>query len=545
MYNQPTYNTVLPAIAVLLLYAISFTACNNQPEPDAKKVTRDTVNKAEKEIAVELNGKFSDQTILKFDSSALPGFFLAHPLLAAYQQDVELFYKKRDFSFAWYDSNGLIEPAGNFYARVRNLPAEGIAAPVPYLINLDSLMESRDLTEKKQQAETEILLSGLYFYFANKVWGGLDEKTSTKMEWYLPRKKIPYEQWLDSLLKTPGAFSHADEPVFRQYNLLRSFLEKYRAIETAGKWEPVATDKKTYRLLDSAATIQQVKTKLFQLGDLAIDDGAALFDTTLQVAVKKFQHRYGIKEDGIIGQSMIKELNAPLHGKIEKILVNLERSRWLPMALNGEYLAVNIPEFKLHVYNKDSLLWSMNVVVGQALTKTVIFSGALKNVVFSPYWNVPASIYKKEVLPGMRRNKNYLVQHHMEKSGNGVRQIPGPWNSLGQVKFLFPNSYSIYFHDTPSKSLFVESKRDFSHGCIRLAEPKKLAAWLLRNDTAWNDEKITAAMNKGKEQYVTLGKPVPVFITYLTAWVDRSGQLNLRDDIYKRDGRLIEMMMSK
>ena len=525
------------------LFLFAMAACNNPQQTETKTEKKDTVVTPVTQIAIEMNGKFSDQAVLKFDSLQLDSFYSKYTQLQSYKKDVQRFYKQRNFSFAWYDSKGLIEQAGNFYSRVQNLPAEGIAAKVPYIAQLDSLLESRDSVERMQQTETELLLSSLYFYFANKVWGGIDNDAITKMQWYVPRKKISYDQWLDSLLKTPDGFSHANEPVYRQYGLLKSFLQKYREMEKSTHWQQIVSTKKSYRLNDEDAVIKQVKLKLSLLGDLSTPDSSAVFDTTLQNAVKNFQHRYGLAEDGIVGQSMIKELNAPLHSKIEKILVNMERSRWLPMAVSGEYLAVNIPEFKLHSYNNDSLNWSMDVVVGRSINKTVIFSGSLKYVVFAPYWNVPNSIYKAEVLPGIRKNKNYLARHHMEVSGNGVRQIPGPWNSLGQVKFLFPNSYSIYFHDTPSKSLFGESKRDFSHGCIRLAEPKKMAMYLLRNNPSWTDEKITAAMKASKERYVTLKKEIPVFITYFTAWVDRKGQLNLRDDIYKRDQRLAETIM--
>ncbi|HRH60705.1 MAG TPA: L,D-transpeptidase family protein, partial [Chitinophagaceae bacterium] len=202
-------------------------------------------------------------------------------------------------------------------------------------------------------------------------------------------------------------------------------------------------------------------------------------------------------------------------------------------------------EYKLHAYENDSLVWSMNVVVGTTANKTTIFNGNLKYVVFSPYWNVPPSIIQKEILPGIKRNKNYLEQHNMEWNGGSVRQKPGLNNSLGLVKFLFPNSYNIYLHDTPAKSLFGEDKRAFSHGCIRLNEPQKLAEYLLRNDTAWTTEKIVKAMKSGKEQYVTLKNPVPVFIAYFTAFVDRKGRLNFRSDVYGRDSRLAKMILEK
>ncbi|MDQ4140911.1 MAG: L,D-transpeptidase family protein, partial [Bacteroidota bacterium] len=181
--------------------------------------------------------------------------------------------------------------------------------------------------------------------------------------------------------------------------------------------------------------------------------------------------------------------------------------------------------------------------------KTVIFSGDIKYVVFSPYWYVPASIVRKEIVPGMRRNPNYLNRHNMQVIGrrNGlpvIRQKPGPRNSLGQVKFLFPNSYSIYLHDTPSKSLFKENSRAFSHGCIRVSEPARLAAYLLRDYPEWTKEKIQAAMQAGKEQTVTLEKQVPVYIVYFTVFIDAQGNINFRKDIYHRDERLAEMILT-
>ena len=185
----------------------------------------------------------------------------------------------------------------------------------------------------------------------------------------------------------------------------------------------------------------------------------------------------------------------------------------------------------------------MNVVVGKDLHQTVVFNGDIKYVVFSPYWNIPPSILKKEILPAIKKNPNYLSKNNMEWNGNGVRQKPGPSNALGLVKFLFPNSFNIYLHDSPAKNLFGAQTRAFSHGCIRLAEPKKLAVYLLKDDPQWTEKKIDAAMHAGKEKYVTLKNPVPVFIGYLTAWVDQQGRLNLRKDIYKRDQALAEMLL--
>jgi murein L,D-transpeptidase YcbB/YkuD len=231
---------------------------------------------------------------------------------------------------------------------------------------------------------------------------------------------------------------------------------------------------------------------------------------------------------------------------MEQIMVNMERCRWLPAGENNDkYLAVNIPQFQLLAFRGNKIDWRCNVVVGKTTNKTAIFKGDLKYVVFSPYWNVPQSIINKEILPGMKRNKNYLENHQMEWNNGKVRQKPGPQNSLGLVKFLFPNSFDIYLHDTPSKSLFNEDKRAFSHGCIRVSEPARLAAFLLEDFPEWTEEKMKAAMDSKKEQYVTLKKTVPVYIVYLTAFVDEQGKINFRDDIYNRDNTLKDMIFAK
>lgn len=179
----------------------------------------------------------------------------------------------------------------------------------------------------------------------------------------------------------------------------------------------------------------------------------------------------------------------------------------------------------------------------QAITQTVVFSGRIKYVVFSPFWNVPTSILQHEILPGIRRDRNYLARNHMEWSNATVRQKSGPDNALGLVKFLFPNSYNIYLHDTPSKSLFSESTRAFSHGCIRLSDAEKLANYLLKNDTSWSAQKINEAMHLGEEKFVKVKKSETVFIVYFTTWVDSEGQLNFRKDLYNRDKRLAAILL--
>jgi murein L,D-transpeptidase YcbB/YkuD len=198
----------------------------------------------------------------------------------------------------------------------------------------------------------------------------------------------------------------------------------------------------------------------------------------------------------------------------------------------------------LHVYDGNKTVFDMVVVVGKVGNNTMMFNGDLNQIYFSPYWNVPQSIIKNEINPAVARNPNYLANKNMERIGGGVRQRPGPGNALGKVKFIFPNSFNMYFHDTPSKSLFGQDKRAFSHGCIRLSEPQKMAEWLLRNQPEWTQEKIVSAMNQTTEKGVKLKDPVPVFVIYYTSWVDNDGELNFRDDVYQHDSELIKKMFA-
>jgi L,D-transpeptidase YcbB len=249
----------------------------------------------------------------------------------------------------------------------------------------------------------------------------------------------------------------------------------------------------------------------------------------------------GLKNDGVAGPATIKELNIPVTDRIKQVLVNMERMRWMPKHGEGKRLVANIPEFKLPVFEGNQHVFDMNIVVGKSANKTVIFNDKLEHVVFSPYWNIPRSIVRNEILPSIERNPQYLAANNMEQTGSSgglpvIRQKPGPGNALGKVKFIFPNSYSIYFHDTPSKSLFERNQRAFSHGCIRLAEPEKLARYLLK-EKGWSDARISSAMNSGKEQWVR-SNPVDVVISYFTAWVDNDGILNFRNDIYGHDKEL-------
>ena len=225
----------------------------------------------------------------------------------------------------------------------------------------------------------------------------------------------------------------------------------------------------------------------------------------------------------------------------------MERCRWVSKDISKakELIAINIPSYELSYFKNGEIVLKSNVVVGKTVNKTVIFSAPMKYIVFSPYWNLPTSIIKKEILPAMAKDPNYLATHNMEWNDGNVRQKPGVKNSLGLVKFLFPNSNAIYLHDTPSKHLFSRDQRAFSHGCIRVAKPVELANKIMEDDPNWNSQKIDEAMNKGKETWYTLKNKIPVYIGYFTAWEDRDGILHFYDDVYKRDEALAVLLFTK
>ncbi|HEY8397488.1 MAG TPA: L,D-transpeptidase family protein [Flavihumibacter sp.] len=520
---------------ICLVFGV-MTSCTNRAAGDQAPVSRDT--------AITSTNAFS--TVF-FDSLAMENFLTARDMPDTGRQMFRNFYNQRNYQYAWFDSTGLAEQAQHFWNLQSNyLEYSGDSsiyspwlqqwADSVFINGPQSIPDSLRLT-----LEWELTLQ--FFRYAARAYMGDRHLNSNDLQWFIPRKRIDILSMLDTLVKEKGKDIDRYEPVNPQYGLLRNQLKRYYEIERLSTWVPLVAKAPKYQKGDTGTVILQLKNKLTLLGDLPEPDTSHLFDEALETAVKQFQFRYGLKQDGIVGGATLRELSQPVSNRIRQILVNMERLRWVPAEPRGDFILVNIPEFRLHVFENGEYLRNMDVVVGTSTNSTVIFTGNLKYVVFSPYWNVPPGILKNEVLPGIARDPNYLARHNMEWYGNKqVRQKPGPKNSLGLVKFLFPNNYNIYLHDTPSKSLFKEDKRAFSHGCIRVSDPVWLAEWLLRTDTTWTSEKISSAMHAGKEKYVTLKNEVPVFIGYFTSWVDRDGLLHFRDDIYGHDKKMMEKM---
>jgi murein L,D-transpeptidase YcbB/YkuD len=303
------------------------------------------------------------------------------------------------------------------------------------------------------------------------------------------------------------------------------------------------------------------------LGDLPSEATVAsgdIYQGPLVEGVKSFQQRHGLTPDGRLGEQTLKQLNTPLTRRVEQLRLTLERWRWVPQEFAVPPVVVNIPEFRLRALDdKGRIALAMNVIVGKALRhETPVFEKEMRFVVFRPYWNVPPGIQRSEIVPAVQRDRNYLSKNNYEVITHGgeivtsgaitdeiladlragkliIRQRPGPTNALGLVKLMFPNEYHVYLHSTPAQQLFAKSRRDFSHGCIRVEKPAELTAWALSNNPGWTLERVQGAMERGQDNWqVNLTKPIPVLILYGTAVVDETGVVHFFDDLYGHDAAL-------
>jgi murein L,D-transpeptidase YcbB/YkuD len=483
--------------------------------------------------------------VVSIDSMAIAAFYEKYPELKPYQEELQKLYVEHQFRSIWHDKQGIVEFGNTLFAKYETLEEEGIKAQFPYEKELNTIFNSDSDTSLSGE-ETELMLSNLYLFYADKVYKGIPEKVSKQMGWLLPRKEMAYTSLLDSILAKPKKAGRDAALLFSQYAKLRVFLKKHRDIETKGGWDSIVVpaDFKSFKIGDSAKAIGQIRTHLFLAEDLKADSKSAVYDAELEKGVAQYFNRNGFKEGTKILPKHIAEMNVPIGERIKQIIVNMERCRWIDPKLEKapEYIIVNIPSYNLFFKRDGKTILSSAVVVGKEMHETVIFSGKMSYIVFSPYWNVPTSIINKEIKPEMAKNPNYLSEHNMEWNNGQVRQKPGAKNSLGLVKFMFPNSNNIYLHDTPSKSLFANETRAYSHGCIRVEKPRELAIKILENDKAWTPEKIDEAMHRGEENRYVLKTKIPVYIGYFTAWVRDDGQIYFFKDVYERDERLAKLI---
>ncbi len=381
-------------------------------------------------------------------------------------------------------------------------------------------------------------------------------------------KHKPAEDDIELLLTiTSGKLSDVFEalhPEHEQYEKLRKALKRYREFDNEFEIKLTAAAK-TINPGDSDRSIPSIRRRL-SLTDCKpySPDDSLKYDDKLVDAMKQFQRRHGLEPDGVIGETTRQYLNQSLSHKADLIELNLERLRWRPKKYGPDYISINIPEYMLRVYKNGRQKMEMRVVLGSEYNSTPVFSDTIEYIVFSPTWNVPASITEEEFVPKLKEDPERLDPNRFIVYKNGEKvdpsdvdwedddlnldefrivENPGEMNSLGHVKFMLPNQYNVYLHDTPAERLFRENKRAYSHGCIRLEKPVDLARFLLaENDIRWNDDEIKEALSREEPQDVPLEKKYPVEIEYRTVWIDDNGLVNFREDIYDHDKRQLALL---
>jgi murein L,D-transpeptidase YcbB/YkuD len=510
---------------ILLCTAISLSSCadklSGRSEPD----------KPVRNLAINKSNSYSS---LFTDSATIESFINEQKLTDSISDDMRVFYNARNFQFAWFSGDGLTEQAFTFRSLYDYSKDEKKKRPLD--VRLDNLMLNdslQSLRATRNITKTELLFT---WRFIQYLWNNYPNK---KLRNHLLLEFVPAQKQ-ETMARAEAILQADSRGSNTAYNSMKKELEKYVAIAHSGGWPTIPTRKKKFKSGKTDSVITIIKKRLQMTGEFPGRDTSPIYTPEFEDAIKRAQTNYGLTANGVINTSLIQELNKPVLSRLQQLMINMERMRWQPEQPDGRMIVVNIPEFMLHVWRGKTREFDMEVIVGKEGNSTIMFSGRLEQIVFNPYWNVPESIVRNEMLPAIEENPNYLLEHDMEITGEVdglpvIRQLPGDKNELGKIKFLFPNSFNIYFHDSPHKELFKKKQRAYSHGCIRLANAEKLANYLLKENSEWTPEKIEEAMNSGEEKYVKIKEPIPVLINYYTSWVDDHGVLQFRKDIYGHD----------
>jgi murein L,D-transpeptidase YcbB/YkuD len=515
----------------------------------------------------ERNTHATDEiTVARIVSAPSPPAFVGRDAVSARRWTAtRQFYQKRGNEPAWLDGRRPRPQMDELIATLQHVDRDGLD---PELYGTSALAQRRAeagrgfLTAKGFDPDTaaslDVWLTYLYLQYVSDITNGVGNLSHVDPTWQIKPSRVDAATLLQSAIEQNRVAVSLEEllPHDPQYAGLRDALAKYRAIAQSGGWPTVPAGLKLKPGQHSAAVVP-IAQRLVVTGDYSgpIDASDTGYRGELVDAVRRFERRHGLEPDGIVSASVAAEMNVPVERRIEQIQLNLERFRWLPRDLGDRYILVNIPEYRLEVWDHGQVPLAMKVVVGKKDTPTPIFDDEMTHLIFAPYWNVPDSIAESETLPNVMRDPSFLEKTNMEvldRSGHVVdpatidlsapgayrfRQRPGASNSLGSVKFMFPNQFNVYLHDTPADSLFARATRSFSHGCVRVEQPEALAEYVLRDQPEWTRERIESAMHASEETTVKLKSPLPVYLGYWTARVTPDGIVQFRKDIYGIDER--------
>lgn len=478
------------------------------------------------------------------------------------------FYSAREFRPVWM---GTRAPNSKSNALLEVLNRSGEHALPPTSYGTESLATRiaaarKSPLSRQEAAELEAYLSLAFLAYAVDMTQGRIAPEKVDAAWEAtPRTGRLHAALRDAAEDGPAEAIQSLIPRDPAYRKLQDAFARYAEISRSNEWSAL-TDIPLIRAGDKLTTrvYRQLANRLAAEGYLEDVKGDSVYAGALIDAVQKFQRQHGIKVDGTVGPNTLKELNVPARDRAKQIGLNLERWRWLPIKLEPTHIRVNVPAFELTVFRSRKPTLRMATVVGKIKFETPLFSDEIDKVVINPYWHVPNSIARDEIIPKLRESPDYLEQNNMvllagwrndERMDESkidwksldpadfehrFRQEPGPRNALGLVKFIFPNQFSVYLHDTPSDHLFNRIDRAFSHGCIRVERPKDLARELLREE-GWNLKQISETIKEGQREEIDLQEPVPVHIVYWTAFVNEDGGVEFHQDIYGIDRSLAEL----
>ena len=518
-----------------------------------------------------LTNEGRDELRALLNAAELPG--LRWPSFKNYRIEVKEFYDSFDDTLAWVHSSKPTRQARTMIQLLKEADLKGLAPEDYDGPQWNERLAGLDQPTPPSESELvrfDVALTVSAMRYVSDLHMGLVNPRLFHFGLDIDQKKFALSGFLrNNLVNVQDVSATMDkvEPPFPAYHRAIAALDAYLDLARRDDGALLPDLKKTVKRGDHYPGVPRLIRLLELVGDLPRGSSKTFetntYDGILVDAVKHFQQRHGLAPDGRIDSQTLKELNTPLARRVTQLRLTLERWRWLPHAFERPPIIVNIPEFLLYAVNDENkVALSMKVVVGKAYRhKTPVFASQIKSVIFRPYWNVPLEIQQEELLPHIEKDPSYLSENSYEvvdrsgkiitdgavndeimeelRSGTlAIRQRPGPKNALGLVKFEFPNQFDIYMHDTPATQLFSRSRRDFSHGCIRVEDPVSLAAWVLRDEPEWTVEKIRTAMNGDETVRANLKKPIPVLILYGTANVLEDGEVRFFDDIYGYDAAL-------
>jgi murein L,D-transpeptidase YcbB/YkuD len=528
--------------------------------------------------AISLSDLVSGSLQVMITASIPPQGFVCKTGLPSEPNQLQRLYRDRGFRPAWSTEDGPREEAADLVKAIHEASLEGLQPEDYHLAPIEALLAkvrqdiAMDKTlEPEKLAELDLLLTDTLLLYGSHLAAG--RVNPIRSEWFVKNPEVDLVETLETALDA-GRIEETLEilrPQHHSYAGLKSALSQYQVIMRSGGW-PAVPDGRQMRKGDRGPHVAALRSRLIVSGDLheSIDRNHSLFDEVLELGVRKFQKRHGLDVDGIVGPATLKALNVPAEDRVRQIKLNMERWRWLPRDFGPRYLLVNVANFRLDVVEDNHIVTTMRVVVGRRSRPTPVFSARVIYMELNPYWHIPLTIAKEDILPNLLKNPHYLIDENIRVfeswKANApevdplsiewsqitaknlrykLRQDPGPSNALGRIKFVFPNKFDVYLHDTPARALFEKTKRSSSSGCIRVEKPIELADHLLRHDPRWTRKRILTTMGSGKRQIILISEPITLYVIYLTAWVDDDGTVHFRDDIYGRDKMLNQVLNTK